>query len=137
MARPLVGQPAGSPGGRTAFLVAGRGERAAGGIPFARAFRPGNAGAGAGRGVSTATFAGSAGTKRRGRARAVCRQPRRRTVIGSPSRGRRVTSGSGVISRPGTGSNVQWRAIVASASTPSVRAKLLPMHWCGPPPKGK
>ncbi len=51
--------------------------------------------------------------------------------------GGNVIAGSGSISWPGSTFISQRWAMVASTRTASVQAKPSPMHWRGPPPKGK
>src|SRR5712671_2627758 len=54
-----------------------------------------------------------------------------------PSLGRNVIEASGVTLRPDTSRKRNFWPIVASTTLASISAEELPMHWRGPPPKGK
>ncbi len=58
-------------------------------------------------------------------------------IIFNPCAGRRVIDGSGSTMASGASRSRYFRAMVASTSAASIRAKLLPMQILGPPPKGK
>ncbi len=59
------------------------------------------------------------------------------TAIFRPNFGRSVMSANGSTGCPATGTSRQLRAIVASASTPSIHAKRSPTHKREPAPKGR
>lgn len=54
-----------------------------------------------------------------------------------PFFGRRVIDDQGAGINPGSIFKLNCCAIVANTRVASMRAKELPMHWRGPPPKGK
>ena len=67
---------------------------------------------------------------------ATHRQRRARRMRG-PGSGRSVTYGVGVTRWPGSMVSRKRWAIAARSRTASIIANPLPMHWRGPPPKGK
>src|SRR5262245_6411903 len=62
---------------------------------------------------------------------------RRTRRIQGPGSGRNEMYGTGLTCWPGSRVSENRWAIVARSSTASIVANVLPMHWRGPPPKGK
>src|SRR5260370_22270921 len=58
-------------------------------------------------------------------------------IMRMPYLGRRVTRGWGTTGKPGTRRGVKRWRMLATSSFVSISAKGMPMHMCGPPPKGK